>query len=1011
MKKIICSLVLIPLVIFPRRLPAADFQGADALLKQVAATQELRKTTPDAGNADTPGKLRADLAAFRATVSTLPPDDAARRWLGFAERYSKFSRQSIYEASESTPYEQFNFRTVVESLPPPAAWDDLAKAIDRMPASNQSSWGVHTILLRFMAHKLTQNTGALKSDFEMLRDLLKKSGRPEHADEFLSQLKTVLAEDSGDGEEILKGLNELLGRYEKQPSGRNLAVPDLVSLVGEEKAAAFLHRALVSNIQVAVIKGDETKKLARKIAAKNVDSMKVAQWSLADSIDSTALFEGMEKRFKNTPGDTHAYKTARTCYLLGLIAAHRTKEAAEFAIKLGADTTASLPESGIRAFERAGLTVELADFLHDLLSRNPDLPFWSDYTELAVKAGQQEKMVALVETAAARPDLDEKKGRAIRKYLSDAYLAVGRVDEGVAILRKQLEGVKKETVDENAAGQQSPEESGEHSAAGLGLSLARLGAVLERNDLVDEGINAVRGSIKAGSSTPQRRRSAGNAVSLASFLVEQGRGVEAESVLGDALVAMGQPSDENYDSSGARDALVLLLDIYHQAGRPADVLALLDHAAQWNTKDLADVFSGTITINRNEEYVGYFAASALIAQGQKDKARKILDALMDAEGGYDPAYELLIKLAPREDTLARLDALFARDKYEPRPLIWKAKLLLDAGKAEEAETVAKQAVAIDPSDGEHGPGRRMRVYSVLADIREARGDKKEAEFLRGAVTAIRHSENADRFYEVGLISQAVKMYEEALTHFSDAYCIQSRLALRMAEIGDMAGAEEHYRRAYELMPDSFGRVESHCFGCERAFAGEHAQGIAERVFTKLAKERPEKPQVHYLLGYLRYEQDRYRDALPEFREAVKLDPEYLNAWKKIAEIGGELSLPPKERDAVQINLLRLDPLGRHSSFESENIAGLAAAWTAMETASKLQPAKPRDLYPLAAAAEEIAKPGDAAGSNRIRRSRHVYRDTRGNRLDPGNMVASNKLIEAVTNLMESYGQLFVMQPW
>src|SRR5207249_3562492 len=118
------------------------------------------------------------------------------------------------------------------------------------------------------------------------------------------------------------------------------------------------------------------------------------------------------------------------------------------------------------------------------------------------------------------------------------------------------------------------------------------------------------------------------------------------------------------------------------------------------------------------------------------------------------------------------------------------------GKMEEAEKCARQAITIDPSDGEQGPGRRMRGYAVLADIRERRGDAKEAETLRGAVTAIRHSEEADRFYEAGLLTRAVKMYEEALSHFTNAYCIQSRLALRMAELGDMAGAEEHYRRAY-----------------------------------------------------------------------------------------------------------------------------------------------------------------------------------------------------------------------
>ena len=133
--------------------------------------------------------------------------------------------------------------------------------------------------------------------------------------------------------------------------------------------------------------------------------------------------------------------------------------------------------------------------------------------------------------------------------------------------------------------------------------------------------------------------------------------------------------------------------------------------------------------------------------------------------------------------VTRLDQLFKLDQFEERPLIWKAKLLADSGKLEEAEKTARKAISIDPSDGEEGPGRRMMAYAVLADIREKRGDAKEATDLRSAVTAIRHSEDADRFYDAGLISRSVKMYEEALTHFANAYCIQSRLALRLVEVG------------------------------------------------------------------------------------------------------------------------------------------------------------------------------------------------------------------------------------
>jgi tetratricopeptide (TPR) repeat protein len=199
------------------------------------------------------------------------------------------------------------------------------------------------------------------------------------------------------------------------------------------------------------------------------------------------------------------------------------------------------------------------------------------------------------------------------------------------------------------------------------------------------------------------------------------------------------------------------------------------------------------------------------------------------------------------------------------------------------------------------------VCGIGRDTRRA-WSQKEAEFLRGAIKAIRLAEEADKYYSAGLLKRAIEMYEESLKLFADAYCIQSRLAIQLAELGRHEEAEAHYRRAYELMPDSFGRVESHCFGCERAFDGQRAQTLAEKVFTEFAAKQPNKPQVHYLLGYLRQEQGKAAEAMQHFQTAVKLDPEYLNAWQKIQSLADDVRLPAKEHDRIVLSILRLDPL-------------------------------------------------------------------------------------------------------
>jgi len=392
--------------------------------------------------------------------------------------------------------------------------------------------------------------------------------------------------------------------------------------------------------------------------------------------------------------------------------------------------------------------------------------------------------------------------------------------------------------------------------------------------------------------------------------------------------------------------------------------------------------------------VGFMAAAALADAGRKDEARKVLNAVLDADGGYDPAYELLIKL-DGVGAIPRLDDLFAHDQFEERPLIWKASLLSESNLAD-AEKIVRQAIAIDPSDGEQGKGTRMRVYAVLADILQKKGDAEQAKIYRGAVQAIRVAEDADDWWEAGLLTRAVKHYEEALTHFQDAYCIQSRLALRLAEMGMTERAEEHYRKAYELMPDSFGRMESHCFGCEGAFEGSRPRQIAEQVFMRLIQKTPNKPQIHYLLGYLREQEGRWGDAVDPMKKAVDLDPDYLNAWKHLQDMSRYVHLAPELRDAAALTLLRLDPLGRHVQPGLAEVRDLKGLWQAADKAVSLRREPPKSLLPLPAAAEA------AKSSPQHRHFNYSSHQERSTPPAPGGYFAEVGAIAAIGEILDSH---------
>jgi tetratricopeptide (TPR) repeat protein len=352
-----------------------------------------------------------------------------------------------------------------------------------------------------------------------------------------------------------------------------------------------------------------------------------------------------------------------------------------------------------------------------------------------------------------------------------------------------------------------------------------------------------------------------------------------------------------------------------------------------------------------------------------------------------------------ENVPAELDALFARDQFEERPLIWKAHWLRTHQHLAEAEQAARQAITIDPTDGEEGPGDRIRAYVELAEIRAARGDTNEAATLRGVVQSVHQAELADQFHAAGLLKRAVAMYQDSLNRFADAYCIHARLAVQLSDMGLHQQAEEHYRRAYELMPDQFGRMESYCFGCERAFDGERAQGIAEKVFTELAQKTPNKPQVHYLLGYLREDEGRYPEALTNYHAAVRLDPDYLNAWVKIEGISSHVFQPAPERDAVVFNLLRLDPLGRHTHPSFENVSDLAALWSNVAIAAGKRPAKPESLYPLPASKAQVEKQA-AQASEQDRDMEYRFRSQElEENITPGKAIGQNGFVRAAQELL------------
>ncbi len=956
----------------------ADYVGAEEVLERAAA---LADAEDEGGKPTSLGEIRAEIAALREVEGA--PTDLAKRWIALND-----GALTLLQSGVGNSYE-LQFSEILGALPGPAAWPelrDLAGPSDEMKFPAR----LERLHLTWLADRLLGDSAAVVADYRAILAEVEQFGSSTPMfSRYFGDLAEATMKVAGDPRVVAEILNARLDLEirdaEKAPSSygsRSYRLPRDLGLLGEAGQRAFLVKALTTFPGELQFVGDLT--LAREVALERVDELASPPWALAVSLRSGELFDQLMERFPDSR-DGRGFSEALAYAIGRALVADNVERALELAKNFDlADASYDL-WSDVANAGGAGVACE---FWNQILAADPGVDGWDSYLEVALRANRTDELMTLLGATLAKEDLAADVRAKLVKTELGVTLGADRVEDGVELIRGRLAA--------DGAGLE---------AANLGVKLATIGRLEDRGDWFEEGIAAARAAVAGFVGGPgQSESTASVTADISRLLLAAGRGEEAEAlwidVLGATMAGETQGMLSRYSARGSAEALVNLVGIYSAAGRFADVMALVNSAEGWNARDLVEIADFDVpTGARTSEPLAVSVARALAETGREGEAVRLLEALLPELSGEDSAYELYVTLRGPE-ALPSLERIAAVQAFEERPLIWRARILLDEGKLDEAKAVAEAAIRIDPSDGEQGSGDRMRVYSVLADVVAARGDAERAEFFRDVVRSIRLSERGDAFWEAGLLAAAIGIYEESLGYFSDAYCVQSRLALRLTEQGKWEEAEEHYRRAYELMPESFGRVESHCFGCERAFAGERQQTIAERVFRKLAAEQPENPRVHYLLGYLLQEQGLDAEAVTEFRRAVELDPEYLNAWKKLTN--APLSaLTPEDRNAVAAKLIELDPAGTRRRLDLSGVTDLATVWGLLEEAEKLVPVVPEELLPLRASADSVNR--RAAESEEVARELARLEEREKRDLSPAGVFADQSFLEAAGVWMQMAG--------
>lgn len=956
-------------------------------------------------------RLLADLQRLDADPGSR--DAAAVAWVSLFERWLKLAAKvdtNNPDHFDKVVQRPLSVHSLLARLPPPETWPKLEQRLRKVKAAGAAGAGLD-LLGAVLAG------GSVPKAMERARTRLTQLPSQERRARELKLKEIEVLVASSNDTSLVKVFERDLDLRAAAATRSRLEVPDLVTLVGPERASALLGRALtLPATSISVPVGDDTRTLAQDLLLQRIGQLRVPHWGLVRLPKAKAVYEALTTQFpeasKNTQSPEEAlagmrdegdidmdygglYRgaeertEAQLHYLVALIAANESAKAEQLAAKLSEGNQLARAGSAMRDLRQAGYSAQMYGFFKTVLERNPTLGAWPTFFELAAENGKTEEAIAVVDKALSNPALPAGARRELQRQRVNALVAADHVDSAAAEIDRLLKASENQgdTIVE--------------FRAGLALTLLEVGRLLDRPKDLERGWAVLKAALALP--WPQQNRGQHEIrMKTVAALRHANRLADAEGLLLAALAESQQASEAQMMSAFAmaspelQSQLVELVGIYAQAERWPDVLRLVDGMPLWGVGDVAPIADRA---DSRKTPLAYMVARALVAQ-RDNRARPLLEAVISTNGGFDPAYQAYVEVLG-EGAIAFLEDVQRRDRFEERPLIWKAVALVRAGKAGEAEAAARQAISIDPSDGEQGAGHRMRAYAILADALEQRGGLESAQSYRGAIDAIRIAERADTLRIGGLHRRAITLYQEALTKFSDAYCIQSRLAVELAHAGRSQEAEQHYRRAYELMPDSFGRVESHCFGCEKVFETATAQGVAEKVFQGFLRTTPQKPQVHYLMGYLRYEQGRYAEAVQFFRAAVAIDPNYLSAWKKLAESGRRIHLDRKERDLIALKILALDPQQRHSSPDLMRVADLSALWSAVHAARALTPQGPSALYPLPAAAarrdEALARLPEP-----MRRTAALYDNFTG---AAGRRTEAPSVVVANTAIIRQIGQL------
>jgi serine/threonine protein kinase/tetratricopeptide (TPR) repeat protein len=358
------------------------------------------------------------------------------------------------------------------------------------------------------------------------------------------------------------------------------------------------------------------------------------------------------------------------------------------------------------------------------------------------------------------------------------------------------------------------------------------------------------------------------------MLAEAGQPEEAEKAYRLAAQVYGKLLDEfpNYGDYewGLRESYTRLVNLLTSKGRSQDAIAVSSEVMKFYEK-----------LRTNYPNGGTVREELGKAYGMHANTLRNAGRTPEAVQAFRQAIEVLESLVAEFPDLGTLDESRWADRSKLLTLLHKTRvdsiaLLKSAGRAQEAETVARQAITFWDKLAKDHPGLSESFYHLAQSYELADEWEKAVAGYSKAIDLAPKGSQAWRGR--GGIQLKLKHWEEAVIDFS---------------------------KAIELAPAGDGAIASAYRGRADAYRGLKQSDKALADLTKATELWPKLYAVWAWRGWFYLDQKQWDKAAADFNKVVELNPSYWLGWRDRGYVYGQLKQPDKAvadlSKAVELN--------------------------------------------------------------------------------------------------------------